>query len=323
MKKKKKNLTIAFLMLGTMAIFLSTTGTSPEKQEFFNKQKTPPLRELVTPTVFVHGFMGDDDSMSTLLEGVTGIHSLKRKSVSIYNRSNSSSLSFLNFDGQEKTYIVKDNYDVLKYSFKGGQKGILKVIFFNQGEVFENAGIFNHAIVTSSAGSINDNSLYLKAAMEEITKDYGNRSVNLVGHSMGGVTSANYALDMYSKVRIVPTSQAVQVNKLVTLGSPFKGSRFNLASIKNGKIGETLAQNLLNGGAEVRKRFRGKNIKFNPDMKVLSFASPYDKVVSTDSAFGMEAYIEKENLKKIKTTGTHSLMMSQEETIKQIKKFLR
>jgi len=262
---------------------------------------------MIIPTVFLHGFMGGDDSMSELMRGITEVSN--KKIIARSENSDKNLVRLLSFDGQEKTYIVKKNYDVFTYSFKDGKKGIVKV-------VFENA----HFI--GSAGSINDNSLYLEAAMEEIRKDYGNRSVNLVGHSMGGVTSANYALDMYSKVRLVPTSQAIQVDKLVTFGSPFKGSRFGIKS-KDGKIGETIAQNLANGGAEIRKRFGEKQMEFNPNMKVLSFASPIDLYVPINSAFGMEDYIEEDNFKKVEIDGSHSSMMTKSAAIEKVKSFLQ
>lgn len=298
MGKKKKYLIRTIIGLGLVTFCLKGV-TKPEKE-------LAKVNKTITPTVFIHGFMGDDNSMSELMRGITGIPQEKRLVHS--DTLHKDVLRLLSFDGQEKTYIVKKN-DVQSYSFEDGQKGVIKV-------VFENA----HFI--GSAGSINDNSLYLEAAMEEIKKDYGNRFVNLVGHSMGGVTSANYALDMYSKVRIVPTSQAIQVDKLVTFGSPFKGSRYGIKS-KDGRIGETIVQNLANGGAEIKKRFGEKQMKFNPNMKVLSFASPTDFFVSIDSAFGMEDYIEEDNFKKVKIYGSHSSMMTKSIAIEEVKSFLQ
>lgn len=256
----------------------------------------------VTPTIFLHGLNGGDQSMSKMLEGLTGYKSSATKAVRI-NRE----VKRFNYDGQEKTYVVDWDFDVTEISFtdKPHKKGYVKVIFLmNEKE-------YSYQMT------------YLNEALKEITKDYKTNTVNLVGHSMGGVTSSLYAFENYNRKLISPHAKDVyQVNKLVTVGSPLHGSKLGFKNGKPGRIGEGIVENLRNGGKEIKYRLGAKNMDFNPRMKALSIASKSDRLVDVKSAFALENYMSSKMLSKKYSTGGHSEMTYSKETIREIKKFL-
>ena len=254
------------------------------------------------PTIFLHGLNGTDGSMSRMLEGLTGHKTSRYKTA----RVNGSKMK-LGYDGQEKTYIVNKNLDITEVDFsdKPHKKGYVKVLFLN------------------NKGNWSYQTTYLNEALKEITKDYKTQTVNLVGHSMGGVTSALYAFENYNRKLISPYAKDVyQVNKLVTVGSPFHGSKKGLKNGKVGQIGEGIIENLLNGGSEVKQRLGAKNMNFNPKMKTLSIASKSDEWVDVSSAFALENYMSSKMLTKKYSTGRHSEMTYSKETLSEIKKFL-
>lgn len=286
-----------------LALALSLGALSPLQSVHAAPAKPTASVKAVTPTVFVHGFLGDDSTMSGLLEGVTGFKSSKKKSVNIKGKSYK-----LGYDGQEKTYVVDKSMGVHEYSFTDGKykRGLVKVIFIDDKR------------------SLTYNTIFLDNALKEIGKDYKTSQVNIVGHSMGGVTAANYAFDIYNRKVLVPSFKAVDVKKLMTIGSPFKGSRASVGNGKDGEIGELLIQNLGNNGGEVNKRFGAKNMKFSPNLKVVSLASSSDIFVPESSAYGLGSYIKvKGNLKKVKTTGSHFSMKTAPTTIKEVKSFIK
>lgn len=304
MNKKTAKKSLAGMVLLAGALMMTTSaGAAPAKPPTSPKQ--------ITPTIFLHGWNGKDSSMSNLVEGFTGIHSKNTKKIKkLYSFKEDAYTTSLAYDGQEKTYVVSGNnneyygntYKVYKYSFEGGKKGVLKVVFLNNEE------------------NITTNTHYFESAMKEIEKDYGRGKVNIVGHSLGGVTASFYAMKQYANS---PEAKATQVNKLVTIGSPFEGGK-TPSKGKTGKIGESIYDNLTNGGAEVKRMF-GK-AKFNPKMKVLSMGSKDDFWVSTSSAFGLEDFknaLPSKNLKKVYTTGGHSEQMYKAATIKEVKNFLK
>lgn len=286
-----------------LALALSLGALSPLQSVHAAPAKPTVSVKSVTPTVFLHGYMGDDASMSGMLEGVTGFKSSKDKKVSIKGKT-----YHLEYDGQEKTYVVDKSMGVHEYSFTDAKykRGLVKVVFID------------------NMRSLTHNTIFLESALKEIGKDYHTSQVNIVGHSMGGVTAATYAFDMYNRTVLTPTFKAVQVKELLTVGSPFYGSRLGTGKGDDGKIGEGIIKNLGNNGAEIKKRFSAKNMQFNPKLKVVSLASPSDALVYESSAYGMEKYMKvKSNLKKVKTTGSHFSMKTAPTTIKEVKSFIK
>jgi len=72
--------------------------------------------------------------------------------------------------------------------------------------------------------SIEDYSEVLRKKIEKIQQITGRNDIKLVGHSMGGVVSAHYALHCAE-------SDGVQVKDLITLGSPLMGTKMGVIGV--------------------------------------------------------------------------------------------
>lgn len=69
----------------------------------------------------------------------------------------------------------------------------------------------------------------VKQKVEKIQKETGVKTVNLVGHSMGGLVASFYALNLQSEP---------SVEKIITLGTPFKGTK--MAKLAMGECGRQM-----------------------------------------------------------------------------------
>lgn len=289
-------------------------------------------KEVIIPTVFVHGFTGDDTSMSGLLEGLSGVRNDKVKKVTLYEEDGKKVASQMNLrvDGQEMTYVVGSDERVHKFSFHDEEymPGYVKVVF------------------TRNVNNLFNQSYYLEAAMKEIAKDYQTEELNLVGHSMGGVSSSLFAFYNYNEWAMSHhRPDTYHVRKLVTLDSPFLGSFISLhikpdySAVVNiisevigtedvvywgyaTSIGESTLENLTNGGREFESYMDWKYASFDPDMEVLSFAINKDLLVPNESACALSKYIQKEKYRCVTTDGTHSTMTYNQKTLDEIKSFL-
>lgn len=306
-----------------------TKGSDTKQQLTSNDFES---KEVIIPTVFVHGFTGDDKSMSGLLKGLSGVRNEKVKKVTLFKKDGKTVDSQMNLrvDGQEMTYVVGSDERVHKFSFKDEEHipGYVKVVF------------------TRNINNLFNQSYYLEAAMREIANDYRSEELNLVGHSMGGVSSSLFAFYNYNEWTMSHhRPDTYHVQKLVTLDSPFHGSSFSLhinrddSAITNiiseiigtqdvvywgyePSIGESTLENLVNGGREFKSYMNLKHATFDPDMEVLSFSIKEDWLVPNESACALREYIREEKYRCITTDGTHSTMTYQQETLEAIKSFL-
>lgn len=117
--------------------------------------------------------------------------------------------------------------------------------------------------------SIHDYTQKLAAFVEEVRKESGAEKVILIGHSMGGVVSANYALD--------PANQDA-VAKVVTLGSPHQGT----IAAHLGKVFSPCARDMLPNSSQV------KNLKKmdeeNKKVPVLCVGAAIDALILPSSS---------------------------------------
>lgn len=132
--------------------------------------------------------------------------------------------------------------------------------------------LFVQVIFENNRASFQDGSTWLAAVLQDLKKRYFINEVNLVGHSMGGILSVKYILDY--KGTIYPN-----VNKLVTIGSPFDGIYDHTYFLKNPQ--KDLAAKDLMPGSEGLKSLRNKD--FPNTIQVLSVASTGDRVAKTKS----------------------------------------
>lgn len=142
-------------------------------------KKASSQKELSPVTAFVHGYKGTANSFAGMMS------------------------RFQHRGWGNKTLVcyVTDSGNVKTYSINNGTK---KPQFIQV--VFEN----NRASFSNSA-------LWLSKAMKVLKIKYHIDSINLVGHSMGGLVSLKYVEDYQDPAQYPVT------NKLIAIGSPFGG----------------------------------------------------------------------------------------------------
>ncbi|MCA0972575.1 alpha/beta hydrolase [Halobacillus litoralis] len=128
-----------------------------------------------TPTLFLHGYKGSERSFATMLER------LERRGPG------------------EKQMIVRVT-EKGKVQIKGDLEGSAPLVQV----IFEDA-----------RASIDQQKDWLKSIMSALKDDYGVDHINLVGHSMGGLSLAGFLAEK--------EEDAPDVNKLVVMASPFNG----------------------------------------------------------------------------------------------------
>lgn len=131
------------------------------------------------PTVFVHGYKGTVNSFGKMLHRFEKEYNWGKKGVSYY----------VNADGSL--------YDV-PHGWSKDQPNFIQVVLENNRTSFE------------------ESTFYLSNVLHHLKKMYKIDTVNLVGHSMGGIISLKYSMEYQGDA--YPS-----VDKLVTIGSPFAG----------------------------------------------------------------------------------------------------
>lgn len=131
------------------------------------------------PTVFMHGYKGTENSFG---------HMLKR--FENYGWGNTALIYRVSAEGNVNVYNTQQ---------AGEKPEFIQIVFEN------------------NRASFNDSTAWLASVLKDMKENYQINSINLVGHSMGGIVSLKYVLD-YQDPSIYPT-----VDKLITIGSPFDG----------------------------------------------------------------------------------------------------
>lgn len=143
---------------------------------------------------------------------------------------------------------------------------------------------FIQVIFKNNRASIQETTNWLKEIMTVLNQKYNVKNIYIVGHSMGGLVLTNFIEQS--------NGQYPKVQKLITIGSPFKGIQR-----------ETYYQNVHNTGPAIydlksnssflRSLVTNRN-EFNQQIQVLSIAGVAkdpedgDGVVSLDSALGLQ-----------------------------------
>lgn len=142
-----------------------------------NKAKSEVITEI--PTVFVHGYKGTVNSFGKMLHRFEKDYDWGKRGISYYVNANGSL------------------YDI-PHGWSNDMPNFIQVVLENNRTSFA------------------ESTLYLANVLHHLKKTYQIDTVNLVGHSMGGIVSLKYSMEY--------TSDAYpRVDKLVTIGSPFAG----------------------------------------------------------------------------------------------------
>lgn len=196
------------------------------------------------------------------------------------------------FDPKEKE-IVKDP------SGKAEQKPILLVhgLFHNSSGWFYHKHKLNKAgfknVFTVNLGAIPNKSIpeyaeVLKKRVNEIRSITGRDDIDFVGHSMGGLVSSYFALNMAEE-------SGTQVDKIVTLNSPILGTKMHIFApgpcVRNMSNRSDFVKNL------------SQKIKSSPKTRFFHFSSKADLLVRP--YFSTLNIKDKSEIKSLSPKSTH------------------
>lgn len=226
MKKSISILLIVVIFLLSVGFVFHTFATkSPVQKEKKSQSQTKTVKKHVTvPTLFIHGYSGGKISFGPMI-----------------NR-----LSTQKIGSRSLVITVKpdDNLKISGTFDKYAKNPLIQLIFANNKSTMENQ------------------SQWIQDAMIDLKNVYHINKINLVGHSMGGVSLTDY-IEKNASNKSVPT-----VNKIVLLGAPLNG----LTIGDNGKTAYDLTKN---GPAMQSERYAEllKNSTVIPkNLKVLAIA---------------------------------------------------
>lgn len=122
------------------------------------------------------------------------------------------------FKGNQQSFgslierFEKNNWVTKGLSVHVSTEGDLSI----QGKIGENQNPVIQVVFANNQASVLEQTEWLNSVMAELASDYHIREINIVAHSMGGLASVSYLLNNQD-------SPLPQVEKLITIGSPFLG----------------------------------------------------------------------------------------------------
>ncbi|WP_449354523.1 alpha/beta fold hydrolase [Virgibacillus natechei] len=227
------------------------------------------------PTVFVHGYKGTSNSFGFMLD----------RFENSYRWGNKALVYFVSSKGRVKEYNLS--------------KGKHEPTFVQV--VFEN-----------NRAGIDDTTYWLSSALKHMKESYSVDSINLVGHSMGGIVALKYLQDY--------TGEAYpSANKLITIGSPFNG----IYSQEYFQINHDAGAIDLKPDSLALQTVHDNTIPENTD--VLSIGSTGDPVAVPESVQAIETIIPDDQLDEIMIENRrlgHSALHESKQVDKEIHSFL-
>ncbi|SDJ02678.1 alpha/beta fold hydrolase [Alteribacillus bidgolensis] len=234
----------------------------------------------ITPTLFIHGFKGGPGSFNTML------HRFER------NGWGSRGLIFhVSADGEVEA----------------------------EGQLTNDNNPFIQILFEHNRASLADQTVWLQRIMASLHETYEIKQVNLIGHSMGGLTSANYIL--HNEENKYPA-----VKRLVVIGSPFKG--IHQKSYFDVNTGAATVD--LQPSSAALENMVYKKDNFDEHVSVLAIAGVInnedtDGLVRRNSAYGIKDIVPRANYQEetfYDTNATHSGLHEHTGVDKKIAAFL-
>lgn len=229
------------------------------------------------PTVFMHGYKGTENSFG---------HMLKR---------------FENNGWGNKALIyhvsAEGNISVYNLHSSSEKPELIQIVLEN------NRASFQESVT------------WLASVLQDMKENYQINSINLVGHSMGGIVSLKYVLE-YQDASIYPT-----VDKLITIGSPFDG----IYSQEYFQINQDAAAVDLMPDSAALQSLQENKYALPGYMSVLSLGSTGDIVATPQSVGAIRSIIPAEQLKEIMISNRylgHSALHEDDEVDQYIHSFL-
>lgn len=241
-----------------------------------------------TPTIFIHGLQGDNKSLSNLVLGMTGAKKDDRY-VYTYQFTNVFHMKVtdkipIRYSGQRMTYVVRLDGKVVGIDMSKAVGRVPGKKDYNNG--FSIIHFSNHS------ESLDYQEKYLEAVIRSEMKRLNTKSVNLVGHSMGGLLAAQYTI----KSEAGDKRLTGNVSNLVTFGSPIAGASkvSNQVSPISVIGGAKAPADLYSGGKVLTKALKDKKVVINK-AKVYSFNGRKDVFVPKASATALSKIVKKGN----------------------------
>ncbi len=213
---------------------------------------------VIQPTVFVHGYKGTENSFG---------HMLKRFEKQ-YKWGNTALIYYVSPQGEIQVYNLS----------RGKQNPVFIQV------VFEN-----------NRASFADNTEWLASVTRHMKEYYQMNTINLVGHSMGGIVSLKY-INEYQDPETYPA-----VDKLITIGSPFEGI-YNQSYFK---IHHDPAATDLKPNSVALELLRENTNAFPENISVLSIGSTGDIVAAPESVASLRSMIPENQLEEIMIENDH------------------
>ncbi|WP_234028463.1 alpha/beta fold hydrolase [Lentibacillus sp. Marseille-P4043] len=208
-------------------------------------------------TVFVHGYKGTVNSFGGMLGR--------------FERND--------WGNKALIYHVSNTGDVNVYNLN---KGKLEPVFIQV--IFEN-----------NRASFEDTATWLSLVMHHLKETYQIDSVNLVGHSMGGLVSLKY-VEEYQEKNLYPVT-----NKLITIGSPFDG----IYSQHYFQLNHDAAANDLKPNSSALQRIQSNSQSIPKDLAVFSIGSTGDLVAVPESVQELRMMIPADQLTEVMIENDH------------------
>jgi len=207
---------------------------------------------LIQPTIFLHGYKGTENSFGHMLQRFEKNYKWGNKAL---------------------IYRVSPQGKIHAYDLNKSQR----------------EPVFIQVIFENNRAGLETNTRWLANVLEHMKGIYHINSINLVGHSMGGIVSLKY-IQEYQDSSVYPT-----VGKLITLGSPFDGIyNENYFQINHDEAATDLKPN-----STALKQLRKKQGNFPRNISVLSISSTGDMVATPESVSSIQDIIPADQLEEI------------------------
>lgn len=203
-------------------------------------------------TVFVHGYKGTYNSFGNMLERFEHDYNWGNKAL-IYRVSNTGNIRIYNMNKGKREPVF------------------IQVIFAN------------------NRASLHDGAKWLARVLQHVKQQYQIDQVNIVGHSMGGLTSLKY-IEEYQDDSLYPTTE-----KLITIGSPFDGI-YNPTYFQ---INRDAAATDLKPNSAALQLLRSTKQTIPDDLEVLNIGSTGDPIARPKSVNALRMIIPEDQLQTV------------------------
>lgn len=291
-----KNILIVFTVLAVFAVgfgFIFATHNAAEQKpqttdntvkKTATKDAVAKVKSIETPTLFLHGYSGTKNSMGHMMDRLA--------------RNGDATRSLVLSVSPEGTVKATGDWD------KFATKPLIQILF------------------EDNKSSLTNQTIWLQNVMRTLKSEYHIPTVNVVGHSMGGVDWASY-LEEGSDRDDFPT-----VTKMVAIGAPFNG----LVIGEDGKTAYDLTENGPETQTERYKNFMTNKKALPAPLVVLNIAGDVQDGTKSDTSVSLASALSGKfifdrvaSYKELVFTGSkaqHSKLHENKEVDKAVKQFL-